>query len=86
MLLAPNRVWRMYSGGAMIDRLKGVKDPRDSEYPEEWVGSTVQAVNPGSHSKPGEGLAVVSAELPEPVTLKSIIEQYPEEILGRLGV
>jgi mannose-6-phosphate isomerase len=82
MLLAPNRVWRMYSGGAMIDRLQGAEHPRDSEYPEEWVGSTVQAVNPGSHSRVGEGLAVVSAELDGPVTIKDIIEQYPEEILG----
>ena len=82
MLLAPNRVWRMYKGGAMIDRLKGVADPKDSEFPEEWVGSTVQASNPGTHYRHGEGLALVSANIPEPVSIKNIIERYPEEILG----
>ncbi|MBI5471373.1 MAG: hypothetical protein HY961_03420 [Ignavibacteriae bacterium] len=82
MLLAPNRVWRMYKGGAMIDRLKGVADPMDSEFPEEWVGSTVQASNPGTHYRQGEGLALISANIPEPVSIKTIVERYPEEILG----
>jgi mannose-6-phosphate isomerase len=82
MLLAPNRVWRMYKGGAMIDRLKGAADPKDSEFPEEWVGSTVQASNPGTHYREGEGLAVISASLSDPVSIKKVIELYPEEILG----
>ncbi len=82
MLLAPNRVWRMYRGGGMIDRLKGVADPKDSEFPEEWIGSTVQASNPGTHYREGEGLALISASIPEPVSIKKIIEFYPEEILG----
>ena len=82
LLLAPNRVWRMYLGGAMIERFNGAASPRDGEFPEEWVGSTVQASNPGSHFRDGEGLAVVSASLSEPVTVKSMIEQFPEEILG----
>ena len=66
----------------MIDRLKGAEHPRDSEYPEEWVGSTVQAINPGVHNKSGEGLAVIAGNWSDPVTIKSIIDQYPEEILG----
>ena len=82
MLLAPNRVWRMYKGGAMIDRLMGVAEPKDSEFPEEWVGSTVQASNPGVHFRQGEGLALVSGNIPEPISIKHIIERYPEEILG----
>lgn len=82
MLLAPNRVWRMYKGGAMIDRLKGAVDPKDSEFPEEWVGSTVQASNPGTHNREGEGLALVSTNIPEPVSIKKVIELFPEEILG----
>lgn len=82
MVLAPNRVWRMYRGGAMIDRLKGVVDPKDSAFPEEWVGSTVQASNPGTHYRDGEGLALVSANLPAPVSIKRLLEEYPEEILG----
>ena len=86
ILLAPNRVWRMYKGGVMIDRLKGFTDPKDSEFPEEWVGSTVQASNPGTHYRAGEGLAVITTGLPEPVSIKKIIERYPEEVLGEQHV
>ena len=82
ILLAPNRVWRFYTGGTMIDRFHGVADPKDTEFPEEWVGSTVQAINPGEHQREGEGLALIAAGMDTPVTLKSVIEQFPEEMLG----
>lgn len=82
ILLGPNRVWRFYEGGKMIDRLQGAHNPADTYYPEEWVGSAVQASNPGKYFKPGEGLAVISSGLSEPVTLKALIEQFPEEMLG----
>lgn len=82
ILLAPNRVWRMYSGGAMIGRFQGDASARDSEYPEEWVGSTVQAINPGEHYREGEGLALCAAGTGDPVRLASVIEKFPEEMLG----
>ncbi len=82
IVLEPNRVWRFYTGGKMIDRFKGVPHPFDSLYPEEWVGSCVQATNPGKHFRVGEGLAVISAGIHEPVALKTIIETFPEEMLG----
>ncbi|MDE3056502.1 MAG: hypothetical protein KGJ59_00910 [Bacteroidota bacterium] len=86
LLLEPNRVWRFYEGGKMIERFQGNSAGADSLYPEEWVGSTVQAVNPGEHYKTGEGLAVISRGLPEPVPLKSLTEQFPEEMLGAAHV
>lgn len=86
ILLEPNRVWRFYQGGKMIDRLKGNAKPADSLFPEEWVGSCVQAANPGEHFQQGEGLALISNGLSAPVSLKSVIEQFPEEMLGRLHV
>lgn len=82
ILLAPNRVWRMYSGGAMIGRFQGDAAAQDCEYPEEWVGSTVQAINPGAHYREGEGLALLAAGLGAPVRLAAVIEQFPEEMLG----
>jgi mannose-6-phosphate isomerase len=82
IVLEPNRVWRFYDGGKMIDRLKGLANPKDSLYPEEWVGSCVQASNPGVHFRKGEGLAVIGTGVPEPIPLKSLIEQFPEEMLG----
>ena len=78
--LLPNRVWRMYRGGAMIARLQGEAGGKDTECPEEWVGSTVQARNPGAHYRPGEGLSLLGSG--DPVTLKSVIEAHPEEMLG----
>jgi len=38
--LAPNRVYRIYTGGAMLDRLRGKPDPVDTHFPEEWVVNT----------------------------------------------
>ena len=82
IVLEPNRVWRFYDGGKMIDRFKGLANPKDSLFPEEWVGSCVQATNPGEHFKKGEGLAIIGSGVSEPVSLKSLIEQFPEEMLG----
>jgi mannose-6-phosphate isomerase len=53
--LRPTRVYRFYRGGALIDRLRGEPE-RDSEYPEDWVGSVVAANNPG-RDEPFAGLS-----------------------------
>ncbi len=47
---APNRVWRSYLGGKTLDRLQSITNPTDSHFPEEWIASSVQAVNPGRES------------------------------------
>ena len=44
--LPPNRVWRTYSGGLMLDRMEGRAAPADGPFPEDWLGSTVRAINP----------------------------------------
>jgi mannose-6-phosphate isomerase len=72
----------MYRGGAMIGLLEGEFRGKDTECPEDWVGSTVQARNPGSHYRGGEGLALIASGAGDPVTLKSVVEAYPEEMLG----
>ena len=56
--LPPNRVWRTYSGGLTLDRMEGHVSPADGPFPEDWIGSTVRAVNPHCEAK-GEGLARV---------------------------
>jgi mannose-6-phosphate isomerase len=81
ILLLPNRVWRFYTGGMMIDRFKGEPSVRDTHYPEEWVGSLVQAVNPQPHYKQGEGLQLVTVDR-QTVGLKEAIEANPEGMLG----
>ena len=54
----PNRVWRVYRGGACLDKLRGVPEPADGSFPEEWIASTVAALNP-QHGCPGEGISRV---------------------------
>ena len=56
--LPPNRVWRTYPGGLMLDMMEGNPSPADSLFPEDWIGSMVKAINPHSY-KENEGLARV---------------------------
>ena len=48
----PNRVWRVYRGGAELERWRGAEKPEDGAFPEEWIASTVEARNP-QHPQPG---------------------------------
>jgi mannose-6-phosphate isomerase len=77
--LLPNRVWRMYRGGKLLDELRGRQDAADTDRPEDWVGSDTRARNPGG--PPDEGLAAV--DLPNgPITVAELISREPEIILG----
>ena len=78
--LAPNRVWRTYSGGLLLDRMEGRSHPADGEFPEDWLGSTVRAVNPG-HADRNEGLAHVIVD-GTAVVLADLIATDPEYFLG----
>lgn len=53
----PNRVWRTYSGGALIDRWKMDTPEIDNDQPEEWIMSTVTAR--GNNRPEHEGLSLV---------------------------
>jgi len=66
----------------MIDRFKGEPNAEDANFPEEWVGSLVQAVNPGVQYKEGEGLQLINMN-GESVRLKKVIEENPEGMLGK---
>jgi len=58
-----NRVWRMYRGGKLLDQLHG-REGEDSLFPEDWLASVVEAINPPREGKPEhEGLSEV--ELPD---------------------
>lgn len=60
--LPENRVRRNYMGGAGIDRLHGKEVQLDNNMPEEWIGSLVEAFNPGMEPVEHEGLAVIETE------------------------
>ena len=51
-----NRVWRTYQGGKQLDLIEGKENPQDSSFPEDWIGSTVEARNIGRENIT-EGLA-----------------------------
>jgi len=44
--ILPNRVWRTYVGGRLLDAMAGQGAPADGPFPEDWIGSTVRAINP----------------------------------------
>ncbi len=82
--LTPNRVWRTYSGGLMLDRMEGRSSPADGSFPEDWLGSTVRAVNPDREQK-GEGLARVAFSGGEAV-LADLVAADSEYFLGTTHV
>ena len=55
--LKENRVRRSYLGGARIDKFYGKQECANGYTPEDWIGSVVEANNPGDVI-PGEGLGV----------------------------
>jgi mannose-6-phosphate isomerase len=80
--LLPNRVRRNYRGGSLLDALDGNPAPRDGNRPEDWLASTVPAVNPGMEPIPDEGLAEVRDSSGEMVKLRDLFAQAPDYYLG----
>lgn len=75
--LQPERVWRTYTGGRLIDQLRR-QVGEDSHYPEDWVMSVVAARNPGQNQPEGAGLSrLENGEL-----LADYIRRTPQ-VLGR---
>ena len=78
--LRPNRVWRTYSGGLLLDQMEGRSPPTDGPYPEDWIGSTLRATNP-SRDQPDEGLARVRFNDVE-ARLVDLVTDDPTYFLG----
>lgn len=75
-----NRVWRTYSGGALIDRWKRSSNEIDGHWPEEWIMSTITAR--GKDRPENEGLSMV--ETTDGIKpLKELIASNNELYLGR---
>ena len=54
LLLDNPRVWRTYVGGANLETLHG-RAPQNSQFPEEWIMSVVEAIM---------GLAISAGSMP----------------------
>ncbi|MCD6288192.1 MAG: mannose-6-phosphate isomerase [Candidatus Hydrogenedentes bacterium] len=81
LFLEPNRVWRTYPGGLKLDIMEGKPDPKDTHFPEDWIGSTTRAVNKGREHLTAEGLSTVTVD-GETIYLKELCERFPNEMLG----
>jgi mannose-6-phosphate isomerase len=78
--LVPTRVRRFYRGGALIDRLRG--EPEEDDFlPEDWIGSVIEARNPGS-GDPFEGIS----RLADGPLLRDAVEADPNGWLGESHV
>lgn len=73
------KAWRTYIGGKLLDSREN-SDAKDSHFPEEWMFSTVRAVNAGREDIV-EGLCFLE-DYPE-ISLQDVINKYPKEILGQ---
>ena len=82
IILPPNRVWRSYLGGKIIDTIQGNPKAKDSHFPEDWIASTTVASNGEMEQRDNEGLSEVQIH-GRRLTLKSLMGKYPDEILGR---
>lgn len=72
-----NRVRRVYDGGRLFGDFFGDK-PMDSKQPEEWIASTVRALNKES-ADPLEGLSIIESTS-QPFA--QLLQQQPELLLG----
>ena len=75
--LTSTRVHRAYYGGKNIDVMMNADDPKDTRYPEDWLGSVTEAFNP-DHVVPGEGLS----QTEDGTFLRDLIEADRVNMIG----
>ena len=80
--LQPNRVWRTYLGGKLLDEMEGKEFPIDSHFPEDWIASTTRAINRGREHLKGEGISKIEIDGKD-ILFPELIKSYPYEVLGR---
>ena len=76
----PNRVWRTYRGGALIDRWKKNSSENDGNFPEEWIMSTISAR--GKNRPVDEGLSMIRTPL-DIIPLNTLISSDLDLFIGK---
>jgi len=80
--LEKNRVWRTYKGGKALGEWLGEEEPEDSYYPEEWISSTVKALNPNNTINKSEGYCSFKIAGNKKEKLIDFIKSNPKLTLG----
>ncbi|QYY35047.1 class I mannose-6-phosphate isomerase [Ruficoccus sp. ZRK36] len=81
-----NRVRRNYTGGALLEQWTGEGNGGDDERPEDWIASTVRAVNPGLGEIKDEGLTRVRLPDGGERILADLLAEQPDDFLGERHV
>jgi mannose-6-phosphate isomerase len=74
-------LYRFYNGGGLVKKFRGMTETNDGWWSEDWVGSCTIAGNRAPDGSE-QGLSTVDVKGLGPVTLKSLVETFPEEMLG----
>jgi mannose-6-phosphate isomerase len=74
-------LYRFYNGGGLVRKFRGLAETGDGWWSEDWVGSCTVAGNRGPDGAE-QGLSLVEVKGAGPVTLKSLVESFPEEMIG----
>ncbi|HEY9162519.1 MAG TPA: hypothetical protein VIS94_15680 [Desulfomonilia bacterium] len=74
-------LYRFYNGGGLVRKFRGLPDTGDGWWSEDWVGSCTVAGNRGPDGLE-QGLSTVEANGAGTVTLKSLVDSFPEEMIG----
>lgn len=74
------RVFRIYKGGYLLEKFRGIKNSQDSDYPEDWILSTVKAIQPYGISD--ESISKIKS-IKGIANLEVLIKHFPEDILGK---
>ncbi|MCF3652035.1 class I mannose-6-phosphate isomerase [Synoicihabitans lomoniglobus] len=80
VLLPPNRVWRSYTGGALLDQISGASTPADNHFPEDWIGSLTRAISPG-REEIAEGISTAIVD-EQSCDFGTLLASDPDYFLG----
>jgi mannose-6-phosphate isomerase len=75
----PNRVYRVYKGGKGIAQLCELPPEEDDFFPEEWIASSVKAINPRYFGE-RDGVAVIEGT---DVFFDDALRDYPALLTGK---
>jgi mannose-6-phosphate isomerase len=80
LFFSENRVWRTYLGGKTLNMIGGKEDINDDHFPEDWIGSTIRAINTGREHII-EGFSSVTLDGNQ-MRLIDLISQFPAAMVG----